>query len=38
LIRNTADEEDGKEETYQDTEQPPEDRSAGSDEEGGDER
>ena len=32
LIRNTADEEDGKEEPVQDTEQLPEDGSADSDE------
>ena len=38
LIRNTADEEDGKEEPGQDTEQLPEDGSADSDEEEGDER
>ena len=38
LIRNTADEEDGREEPDQDTEQLPEDGSADNDEEEGDER
>jgi hypothetical protein len=38
LIRNTAAEEDGKEEPDQDTERLPEDGSADSDEEEGDER
>ena len=38
MIRNTADEEDGKEEPDQDTEQLPEDGSADSDEEEGDEQ
>jgi hypothetical protein len=38
LIRNTAEEEDGKEEPDQDIERLPEDRSADNDEEEGDER
>lgn len=38
LIRNAAEEEDGKEEPDQDTERLPEDRSADNDEEEGDER
>jgi hypothetical protein len=38
LIRNTADEEDGKEKLDQDTEQLPEDGSADNDGEEGDEQ